>query len=230
VKDTALTFDFGLRVARKEQKGEGERVKGEGLPVLEGIRKYAASGQKSPQMLLVGRPGSGKSTALARLMLEEAALTPSPSPKLGRGEPEKLRIPVVVELRYWQGSIAQLILDAFSRHGLPLTPEQLEAVLVRSLLLFDGVNELPSEVARSQLMAFRRDHPKVPMIFTTRDLSLGGDLGIEQKLEIAADGGANASVCAGLCAGAGGGIAAATQGIACGSLGKRRCCCGCYVR
>jgi HEAT repeat protein len=56
--------------------------------------------------------------------------------------------------------------------------------LARSLILFDGVNELPSEAARSQLMDFRRNHPKVPMIFTTRDLSLGGDLGIERKLEM----------------------------------------------
>ncbi|MEQ8962375.1 MAG: hypothetical protein RLP02_31360, partial [Coleofasciculus sp. C2-GNP5-27] len=37
---------------------------------------------------------------------------------------------------------------------------------------------------RSQLSDFRRNHPKVPMIFTTRDLSLGGDLGIEKKLEM----------------------------------------------
>jgi HEAT repeat protein len=46
------------------------------------------------------------------------------------------------------------------------------------------VNELPSEEARSQLSVFRRNHPKVPMIFTTRELSLGGDLGIEKKLEM----------------------------------------------
>jgi HEAT repeat protein len=94
------------------------------------------------------------------------------------------KIPVLVELRYWQGSIAQLILDSFTRHGLALKEEQLETVLPQLLILFDGVNELPSEEARSQLCAFRRNHPKLPMIFTTRDLSLGGDLGIEQKLEM----------------------------------------------
>jgi HEAT repeat protein len=94
------------------------------------------------------------------------------------------KIPVLVELRYWQGSIAQLILNSFTRHGLALKEEQLETVLPPLLILFDGVNELPSEEARSQLAAFRRNHPKVPMIFTTRDLSLGGDLGIEKKLEM----------------------------------------------
>jgi HEAT repeat protein len=94
------------------------------------------------------------------------------------------KIPVLVELRYWQGSIAQLILNSFARHELPLTAQQLETVLPQLLILFDGVNELPSEEARSQLSDFRRNHPKLLMIFTTRDLSLGGDLGIEQKLEM----------------------------------------------
>lgn len=178
------TIDFMMvqtvKAERDRQQAEsrsGEKEKIERFPVLEGLRKYA-----DRHVLLVGRPGAGKSTALARLMLEEAALTPNPSPKAGRGEPE--RIPVLMELRYWHDSITQLILNALARHGLSLTPEQLEPVLAQALLLFDGVNELPSEVARSQLIAFRRDHPKVPMIFTTRDLSLGGDLGIEQKLEM----------------------------------------------
>jgi HEAT repeat protein len=178
-KQVAPTFDFGLMVQmvkpkkQFEAKTEEPQEKVERFTVLEGIRQYAAQ-----HVLLVGRPGFGKSTALARLMLEEAAL----SPNSGRGEPK--RIPVLVELRYWQGSIAQLILDALARHELSVTPEQLEIVLLRSLLLFDGVNELPSEEARSQLSAFRRNHPKVPMIFTTRELSLGGDLGIEKKLEM----------------------------------------------
>jgi len=180
-QESASMFDFGLMVqtVKKEEREQRQEEKVERFSVLEGLRKYA-----DQQVLLVGRPGSGKSTALARLMLEEATpvLTPSPSPNPGRGELK--RIPVLVELRYWQGSIAQLILNSFTRHGLALTEEQLETVLSRSLILFDGVNELPSEEARSQLSAFRRKYPKLPMIFTTRDLSLGGDLGIEQKLEM----------------------------------------------
>ena len=166
-QEVAPTFDFGLmvRTVKREERGERrQEEKIERLPVLEGIRKYA-----DQQVLLVGRPGSGKSTALARLMLEEAA------------KPQA-RIPVLVELRYWQGSIEQLIRDSLTRHGLRV--EQLEMVLEQSLILFDGVNELPAEEARSQLSAFRRNHPKLPMIFTTRDLSLGGDLGIEKKLEM----------------------------------------------
>lgn len=163
-KQVSPTFDFGLMVQTVNKKKRREEEKIERFPMLEGIRKYAEQ-----HVLLVGRPGSGKSTALARLMLEEATIAPS-------------RLPVLVELRYWQGAIEQLIHDSFTRHDLPA--ELFEEALKRSLLLFDGVNELPSEEARSQLSAFRRNHPKLPMIFTTRDLSLGGDLGIEQRLEM----------------------------------------------
>ena len=75
-KDPAPMFDFGLMVQtvvkEKQEQGNaeeapGEKEKIEQFSVLAGIRKYAEQ-----QVLLVGRPGSGKSTALARLMLEEA--------------------------------------------------------------------------------------------------------------------------------------------------------------
>ncbi|MBN8564351.1 MAG: HEAT repeat domain-containing protein [Leptolyngbya sp. UWPOB_LEPTO1] len=159
-------FDFGLMVqtVKREERDRQTEEKVERFSVLDGLRKYA-----DQQVLLIGRPGSGKSTALARLMLEEATN-------------QQARIPVLVELRYWQGSIEQLIRDSLIRHDMPA--EQVEAALKNALILFDGVNELPSEEARSQLSAFRRNHPKLPMIFTTRDLSIGGDLGIEKKLEM----------------------------------------------
>ena len=54
----------------------------------------------------------------------------------------------------------------------------------RFILLLDGVNEIPNEDLRCQLAQFREDNPTVPMIFTTRDLSVGGTLGIEKRLEI----------------------------------------------
>ena len=190
-------FDFGLMVQTVTKEREPtdpentplqqDKEKTERLPVLEGIRKYA-----DDHVLLVGRPGSGKSTALIRLLLEEAAnasrseerYTPSPSPKLGRGEQE--RIPVLVELRYWGSSIEGLIQGFLQRHNLALDDATLSTLLSEGqfLLLVDGLNELPSEEARTQLSAFRRNHPKLPMIFTTRDLGLGGDLGIEKKLEM----------------------------------------------
>ena len=72
-----LLLDFGLMVQTvrdREEMCREEEV--ERLSVLEGLWTYA-----SDHVLLVGRPGSGKSTALARLLLEEAQkanLTPQP--------------------------------------------------------------------------------------------------------------------------------------------------------
>ncbi|MBE9157333.1 TIR domain-containing protein [Nodosilinea sp. LEGE 06152] len=184
-------FDFGLIVQTVTKEREPtdpentpfqqDKEKTERLPVLEGIRKYA-----DDHVLLVGRPGSGKSTALIRLLLEEAALSPGPSPKVGRGE--AAQIPVLVELRYWQTSVLERIRAFLYQHDphLNLDDAALNALLRqgRFLLLIDGLNELPSDEARTQLTTFRRDYPKVPMIFTTRDLGLGGDMGVEKKLEM----------------------------------------------
>jgi HEAT repeat protein len=55
----------------------------------------------------------------------------------------------------------------------------------RLLLLVDGVNELPSDRGRVMVNQFRELYQKTcPMIFTTRELSAGGDLGIAKRLEM----------------------------------------------
>ncbi|NEO62206.1 MAG: NACHT domain-containing protein, partial [Moorea sp. SIO4G2] len=149
---------------REEDKN---REKIERLPVLDGLRKYAAD-----HVLLVGRPGSGKSTALVRLLGDE-------------GIPGK--IPVLVELRYYQTSVLELVRNFLKRHRVLLNSTEIETLLFdgQFWLLIDGVNELPSEAARVDLTQFRRDYQKrTPMIFTTRDLGVGGDLGIQKKLEM----------------------------------------------
>ncbi|MBW4516325.1 MAG: NACHT domain-containing protein [Timaviella obliquedivisa GSE-PSE-MK23-08B] len=179
----AFPFDFGLMVQTakpEEEKAKGElpenlgenpEEKLERLPVLEGMRKYAAE-----HVLLVGRPGSGKSTALIRLLLEEAG-----------NQDGAAKIPVLVELRYWQTGVIDRILTVLQQGNcLDLDAETLKSWLRqgRLLLLMDGLNELPSEEARRNMATFRRDYLQTPMIFTTRDLSVGGDLGIAKKLEI----------------------------------------------
>ena len=159
-------FDFRLMVqtiakekdAPSPELRSEEREKTERLPVLDGIRKYA-----DDHVLLVGRPGSGKSTALIKLVLDVADQTL----KDGQGQ-----IPVLVELRYWQTSVIERIQAFLNRHDPSLSVDDaaLNALLRqgRFLLLIDGLNELPSDEARTQLTTFRRDYPQVPMIFTTR--------------------------------------------------------------
>jgi HEAT repeat protein/CHAT domain-containing protein len=165
----------GLMVAtvspKQDNRGDTQE-KTERLPVQEGLRKYAEN-----HVLLVGKPGSGKSTALARLLLEEAEKAKS----LG----DSGCIPVLVELRQYTTSVLDLIQNFLQRHGLYIDVEIKTLLRNRQfLLLVDGLNELPNEEARRELKTFRENHPKIPMIFTTRDLGVGGDLGIEQKLEM----------------------------------------------
>ena len=179
-------FDFNLTVEKVKQKKEEET---ERLTVLAGLLKYA-----NDHVLLIGRPGSGKSTALLRLLLESAEEAQS---VIARGaerndaistvDEKKLKIPILIELRFYQTSIIELIRDFLKRHQLWLEIPEIEKLLFEGkfLLLFDGVNELPSEAARQDLRKFRQDYQQTtPMIFTTRDLGVGGDLGIEKKLQM----------------------------------------------
>ncbi|NEO12025.1 MULTISPECIES: HEAT repeat domain-containing protein [unclassified Moorena] len=168
-QQTPMLFNFDLMVEtiKSEQPQRNQnREETERLPVLEGLRKYAAD-----HVLLVGRPGSGKSTALVQLLADKGI----------KG------IPVLVELRYYQTSVLELVRNFIKRHGVLLDSTDIERLLFEGqfLLLIDGVNELPSEAARLDLTQFRQDYQEnTPMILTTRDLGVGGDLGIEKKLEM----------------------------------------------
>jgi predicted NACHT family NTPase len=175
---STLPFEFGLMVQTVErdaqQRSKEEKI--ERLSVLEGLQKYA-----SEHVLLVGRPGSGKSTALVRLLVATA--------QQALQNPHS-QIPVLVELRtyniYYKTSVLDLVQASLKRRKLRLDIETIEDLLAegRFLLLMDGINELPDDEARRNIKEFRLDYSDVPMVFTTRDLGVGGDLGIEKKLEM----------------------------------------------
>ncbi|BAY43468.1 hypothetical protein SAMD00079811_10480 [Scytonema sp. HK-05] len=196
--------DIGLMVQTvplKQQQGMSseEKEEIERLNVLEAIRKYAVK-----HVLLVGKPGSGKSTALERLLWEEATkpLPPTPLSEAERGEedsPPSLvgkgagglgQIPVLVRLREYKTSVLDIIRDFLATHDPSL--EELEETDIKRLLLkgqflllVDGLNELPDEQAREELKKFRQKYKRcTPMIFTTRDLSLGRDFHFTKQLEM----------------------------------------------
>ncbi len=172
-----------LRVQTVQASRNEEEAKTEQYSVLEGLRKYAAV-----HVLLEGRPGSGKSTALERLLLEESEK--ARDLLVGHSHQEKnIQIPILVELRYYETSIIDLILQFLKRHDLIINGSELEIILLRNadihlLLLFDGVNELPSEKGRLDLQRFRNSYEKVSMIFSTRDIGIGGNLNLEKKFEM----------------------------------------------
>ncbi|NCS23415.1 MAG: TIR domain-containing protein [Microcystis aeruginosa BS13-02] len=183
---TAPLMDLQVQTIEKEPENPQERPerpeKTEIFTVLEGLRKYATN-----HVLLKGRPGSGKSTALARLLLEESVGAQSLHPNQ-QNQAKIIQIPILIELRLYETSILDLILQFLKRHKLIIDSNTLESWLLENqnfspLLLFDGINELPSEAARQKLKNFRQQYAEISMIFTTRDLG-SDDLNIEKKLEM----------------------------------------------
>ncbi|MEA5468343.1 HEAT repeat domain-containing protein [Spirulina sp. 06S082] len=163
-----------LEVERiEEARSPSEREKKERLGVLTGLRKYAKE-----RVLLIGVPGSGKSTALRRLVLEVAQEV-----KEGKSD----RIPVLIELRYATKSIFQRIVKEIKKRDRKLKIDErvLEEELLyeeKFLLLFDGLNELPSDAIKAQLQQLEADYPNIWMVFTTRNLGNAGIVNVEKQL------------------------------------------------
>jgi HEAT repeat protein len=175
--DALLTLEAEI-VKQEELPTEGaERtpVKVERLPVLEMLRKYGL-GEKRVHLLLAGKPGSGKSTTLRRMCVELA--------EIALGD-ELQPIPVFVQLK-GDKPLLTIIQAEFRRAKLKVTEEQIDDLLLADqlVLLLDGVNEIPSEQLRRELQEFRENNLTTPTIFTTRDLTVGGSLGIDKRLEM----------------------------------------------
>ncbi len=169
-----------LRVETVKPDKNGDRHDGSPEPqeqvgqwdVLAGLRNYAAE-----HVVLIGKPGSGKSTSLERLLWEEA--------EKALQDPNA-RIPVLVKLRRCTGTIEGLIRDFLVGHQVGLEIAQVEELLRqgRFLLLLDGLNELPRAFEIEAANFRDRNRRTTPMIMSTRDLGGGVTLGIEKTLKM----------------------------------------------
>lgn len=171
---------------QKQRPGEPESQQPEPpreppVEVLKGLRDAVKAHR---QVLLIGKPGSGKTTALRRLVWEGVSAWAH-----GAVDDQDSPIPVFVELRGRDGKSAKAVLewiqDALEMHDQDISLAEIKQLLKQDqlLLLFDGVNEASADNV-SALDAFRERYPKTPMIFTARELGAGQSLGIEKKLEI----------------------------------------------
>jgi HEAT repeat protein len=162
-------LDRGHRKAK--DNNQDVKPRRESVEVLTGLRANA-----DKHVLLLGKPGSGKSTALKRLLREDAEkclLNP------------ELKIPILLELRRLGAntSIESLLAKALSVPRYRIKPENIADLLDEYpfLLLLDGLNELPSG---SGLYDWRKDFSSVSMIFTSRKLGAESYFGIDTRLSM----------------------------------------------
>ena len=155
------------------------KKKREELAVLEGLRNYA-----SDHPLLVGKPGSGKSTSLRWLLWQKAEQCLE---AIEQSKTEIPPIPILIELRGLKGSVLAAIQEKLG-WWLDLDEKPLKALLRdrRLLVLLDGLNELPNQQAWQEIEKFRQVcvDLRVPLIITTRELGSGLLQGNAKKLEM----------------------------------------------
>jgi hypothetical protein len=134
--------------------------------------------QRFPMLLILGEPGSGKTTALRRLAVHFAE---SFLEGLGKGDSAKPRLPVYVWLPRFNkisGStpyerFLAFLRDAFQRIGTNLAEDELRSILerVRLVLLLDGFNEVGHDnldLVLDALDTFDRNHPDHQRVLTSR--------------------------------------------------------------
>jgi len=161
------------------KRQERQEEKREQLAVLEGLRKYAQT-----HVLLVGKPGLGKTTSLRQLLWEEAECCME---AIKQGKNEIPPIPILIELRNINDPLVTRIQKKLNP-WLDLDENTVKALLRNRqlLVLLDGLNELPNEQAWKEVDYFRQlcIDLNIPLIITTRELGSGLVYGDIKKLEM----------------------------------------------
>jgi predicted NACHT family NTPase len=122
---------------------------------------------RNTNLMVVGKPGSGKTTYLQRVVTE-----------CNTGNLQAYRIPVLIRLREFMndGRSLSYSLECYLSQYWKLTEVETQSVLNqgRTLLLLDGLDELTGEDGRriaNQIKQLARNYPQVQMIVTCRTQS-----------------------------------------------------------
>lgn len=139
-----------------------ERKRVSGLEVL----------AKNTNLMVVGKPGSGKTTYLQRIVTECNA-----------GNLQADKIPVLIRLRKFvdDGRSLSYSLKHYLEQCWQLLTAETQLVLKqgRSLVLLDGLDEVTGEDGKTiikQIKQFARTYPQVQMVITCRTQSFSGEM------------------------------------------------------
>ena len=168
-----------LKVRVNESSSQDNKNIQESYLVLDGLRKYA-----SEQVLLSGKPGSGKSTALLELEFKQVEKCLNAIAKNNDLVPQ---IPVLIELRGLKKSVLEAIQEKLG-WWIDLDEQALKKLLreQRLLVLLDALNESPNHSALQEVEKFRQisTELKIPLIITSRELGSSLIQGTIKKLEM----------------------------------------------
>ncbi|MGA7730570.1 MAG: SIR2 family protein, partial [Chloroflexia bacterium] len=127
---------------------------------------------KVPQLLLVGEAGSGKTQLLRREALAGCAEFEQMTAQPLTGQ-HALRIPVLVSLAAYDGSLTELIRETFRLAGLEISNAQVDLLAAQGTLylLLDGLDEtqpMHSLALQQDLRKWRNTYAKSRMVVSTR--------------------------------------------------------------
>jgi len=119
---------------------------------------------ESSKLVILGVAGSGKTTTLSKVALENA--------KKARKKTGGAFIPILLQLRNYRGSLSELFDGQLKPWGIEVDTFEKDLRLGKFLLIFDGINEIPPNIKDNGLAELREllsNYGKNRFLFTSRN-------------------------------------------------------------